>query len=194
MQYFLLSSPPVVDKYHLLAGPEQEHSRKTSTLKEGVNKVKSHFSASEGMWAWREPFVWWELLWFLVSVSEHKGALFMQVICPRVYSVHGSAHNSINWVSQGEVDIGICSSLIYKFACFFPSRETRITFWSCPCVLQIKNLIGVQGDLWFTYMWFYKYSEKLLVAICPLLDGYRPVHYAVFLYFPSLPHSPLHFN
>lgn len=49
MQYFLLSSPQVVDKYHRLAGPEQEHSRKFSTLKEGVSKVKGYFSASEGV-------------------------------------------------------------------------------------------------------------------------------------------------
>lgn len=66
---------------------------------------------------------------------------------------------------------------------FFPSGETNTTSWGFPCVLQIKNLIEVQRFMTHVYV-----AVEVLwkTARCnfPLLDGYRPMHYAVFSCFP----------
>lgn len=95
-----------------------------------------------------------------------------------------SAHNSINWVSQWDWDLFFINFWIHLH--FFPSRETiqLETFLVC---FRSKTFLGCREIYDSLYVWLQMYSEKLLAAICSLLDGSRPIH-AVFLCFPSFPH------
>lgn len=139
------------------------------------------------MCSWKGPCFFGS--WFQIWSHRRKGVLLCLCkfsVCTYILSMGICSQLYISWGFQWDWNLFVIDLWIHLH--FFPRRETIQLLEAFLGCFRSKTL-GCREiyDSW--YMWLQMYSEKLLVAICSLLDGYRPVHYAVLLYFPSFsPH------